>query len=112
MEVSINLRKSKVVKITIPKEIDFIDHMVEKYVLSKTVRVLAWCKRFIDNLVSNKKTSSALFTEETQAIMKLLIKQAQAENEVMENFKDKSVKPNLKKDQDVIYMCKGRIQRE
>ena len=53
-------------KITIPKEIDFIDHLLEKYVLSKTVRVLAWCKRFIDNLVSNKKTSGALLTEDNK----------------------------------------------
>jgi hypothetical protein len=47
----------EVMKVTIPKEADFVNSLLEKFRLSKTVRVLAWIKRFIDNLVYGKKVN-------------------------------------------------------
>ncbi|CAB4021136.1 Hypothetical predicted protein, partial [Paramuricea clavata] len=59
----------EVMKVTIPKEADFIDSLLEKFQLLKAVRVLAWVKRFIDNLVYGKKVNGPLATEEMQRQM-------------------------------------------
>ena len=99
-------------KVTIPKEADFVDSLLEKFQLSKTVRVLAWVKRFIDNLVYGKKVNGPLATEEMQKQMQFLIKRAQSESEILENFKYDSTRLNLQKNDEGIYVCKGRIQGE
>ena len=59
----------EVMKVTIPKEADFVYSLLEKFQLSKTVRVLAWVKRFIDNLIYGKKVNGPLATEEMQRQM-------------------------------------------
>jgi hypothetical protein len=100
----------EVMKVTIPKEADFVDSLLEKFQLSKTVRVLAWVKRFIDNLLYDKKVNGPLATEEMQK--QFLIKQAQSESEILENFKYDSTRLNLQKNDEGIYVCKGRIQGE
>ena len=102
----------EVMKVTIPKEADFVNSLLEKFRLSKTVRVLAWVKRFIDNLAYGKKVNGPLATEEMQKQMQFLIKQAQSESEILENFKYDSTRLNLQKNDEGIYVCKGRIQGE
>ena len=97
-------------KVTIPKEADFVNSLLEKFRLSKTVRVLAWVKIFIDNLVYGKKVNGPLATEEMQKQMQFLIKRAQSESEILENFKYDSTRLNLQKNDEGIYVCKGRIQ--
>jgi hypothetical protein len=102
----------EVMKVTIPKEADFVNSLLEKFRLSKTVRVLAWVKRFIDNLVYGKKVNGPLATEEMQKQMQFLIKRAQSESEILENFKYDSTRLNFQKNDEGIYVCKGRIQGE
>ncbi|XP_028405809.1 uncharacterized protein LOC114528390 [Dendronephthya gigantea] len=102
----------EVMKVTIQKEADFIDCLLEKFGLTKTVRILAWVTRFIDNFVCGKKVNGPLVTEETQKQMKFLIKRAQSESEALEIFKVDSTRLNLQKNGEGIYVCQGRIQGE
>ncbi len=88
----------EVMKVTIPKEADFVDSLLEIFQLSKTVRVLAWVKRFIDNLIYGKKVNGPLATEEMQKQMQFVIKRAQSESEILETFKNDSTSNLLKKE--------------
>ena len=87
----------EVMKVTLPKEADFIDHLLEKLQLTKTLRVLAWVKRFIHNLVHGKKVKGPLATEEIQDQMRFLAKRAQTESETLETFKSDLSRLNLQK---------------
>ena len=102
----------EVMKVTVPKEADFIDNLLERLQLTKTLRVLAWVKRFIDNLVRGKKVKGPLVTEEIQDQMRFLVKRAQTESETLETFKSDLSRLNLQKNDEGLYVCKGRIQGE
>ena len=92
------------------KEADVIDHLLQKFNLSKTVRILAWVKRFIDNFVYRKNVNGPLVTEETQKQMQFLIKRAQFESEALETFKVDSARLNLQRNDEGVYVWQGRIQ--
>ena len=98
----------EVMKATMQKEADVIDYLLQKFNLSKTVRILAWVKRFIDNFVKRKNVNGPLVTEETQK--QFSIKRAQLESEALETFKVDSARLNLQRSDEGVYVCQGRIQ--
>ena len=102
----------EVMKVTLPKEADFIDNLLEKLQLTKTLRVLAWVKRFTHNLVHGKKVKGPLATKEIQDQMRFLVKRAQTESETLETFKSDLSRLNLQKNDEGLYVCKGKIQGE
>ena len=105
-------RLKEVMKVAIPQKVDFIDSLLEKFQLSKTVRILAWVKRFINVFVRGKKVDGPLTTEEVQEQMQFLIKRAQSESETLATFKDDTSRLNIQKNDEGISVCKGRIQGE
>ena len=56
----------EVMKATMQQEADIIDYLLQKFNLSKTFRMLAWAKRFIDNFAYRKNVNGPFVTEETQ----------------------------------------------
>ena len=94
----------EVMKATMRKEADVIDYLLQKFNLSKTVRILAWVKRFIDNFVYRKNVNVPLVTEETQKQMQFLIKRAQLESEALETFKVDSARLNLQRNDEGVYV--------
>ena len=99
-----------VMKATVQRKSDVIDDLLEKTVLWKTVRILAWVKRFAVNCRRSKRISGPLTTAETENQLKFLIKRAQGDGENSDQFKEHSQRLNLQKNEEGIYVCKGRIQ--
>ena len=85
----------EVMKATMQKEAGVIDHLLQKFNLSKTVHILAWVKRFIDNFVYRKNVNGPLVTEEMQKQMQFLSKRAQLESKALETLKVDSARLNL-----------------
>ena len=99
-----------VMKTTLQRK--FVDDLLERTALWKTVRVLAWIKRFVINCRSDGRNSGPLRTDETDEQLKLLAKRAQDDDEKSDQFKDHFQRLNLQKNEEGIYVCQGRIQGE
>ena len=99
-----------VMKAAVQRKSDVFDDLLAKTTLWKTVRILAWIKRFAVNCRRSKRISGPLTTEETEEQLKFLIKRAQEDGENSVQFKEHSQRLNLQKNEEGIYVCKGRIQ--
>ena len=85
------------------------NYLLSKYELLKTLRILAWIYRFINN--SRKVIKSGpLTSKEIERRRKYLIEQVQREVEHSEKFIDNKKRLNLHKNQEEIYECRGRIE--
>ena len=80
-----------------------------KYELHKTLRILGWMYRFINNSRKVKK-SGPLTTEEIERRKKYLIMQAQEEVKHSEKLIHNQKRLGLHKYQEGIYECRGRIE--
>ena len=101
-----------VTKTTLEGKSDFVDDLLERTALWKTVRVLAWIKRFVINYRSNERNSGPLRTDETDEQLKLLVKRAQDDGDKSDQFQKHFQRLNLQKKEERIYVCQGRIQGE
>ena len=99
-----------VMRTAVPRRSDDIDNLLTKTALWKTVRILAWIKRFVVNCRRINRISGPLTTEELEEQLKFLIKRAQEDGENFVQFKEHSQRLNLQKNDEGIYVCKGRIQ--
>ncbi|XP_028394878.1 uncharacterized protein LOC114519022 [Dendronephthya gigantea] len=99
-----------VMKTTFQRKSDPVDDLLAKTSLWKAVRILAWMKRFAANCRRKEKIRTPLRTEETEEVMKFLIRRAQQDGEKFDHFKEHCERLNLQKNEDGIYVCKGRIQ--
>ena len=97
-------------KATVQKKSDAIDNLLEKTALWKTVWILACVKRFAINCRRSKRISGPLMTAETENQLKFLVKRTQGKGENSDQFKEHSQCLNLQKNEEGIYVCKGRIQ--
>ena len=96
-----------VTKTTLEGKSDFVDDLLERTALWKTVRVLAWIKRFVINYRSNERNSGPLRTDETDEQLKLLVKRAQDDGEKSDQFQKHFQRLNLQKNEERIYVCQG-----
>ena len=71
----------EVMKVNNPKLAGCVNSLLANFQLSKTVRILAWVRRFIDNFVYSKKVNGPLTIKEIQKQMQFFIKRSQSECE-------------------------------
>ena len=86
--------------------------ILRKHSLTKTLRIGAWIKRFLDNSRVNvdSRQHGPLTTNEIDQQRLWWIKQAQAEAKEDSKCQNDSVQLNLQADADEILKCKGRVQ--
>ena len=75
----------------------------------KAFRISTQIPRFINNCRKNKK-SGPLTTAELLNQKKLCIKREQKKVASSDRFDDNEKRLNLEKNDDIIYVCKGRLQ--
>ena len=80
--------------------------------MTKTLRIGAWIKRFLDNSRVNvgSRQHGPLTTNEIDQQRLWWIKQVQAEAKEDSKCQNDSVQLNLQADADEILKCKGRVQ--
>ena len=98
----------KILQATVQRDPDSIDELVERMSIGKTLRLLAWVRRFADKCRKRETLKVPLTAEETGNPLKFLIKRAQ---EGAENNPD-CAKLNLQRNDLGIIECRGRIQGE
>ena len=86
-----------------------IDTFLNKFTLRKTLRILCWINRFLNNCRKNK-VSGPLTADKVLVQRKFLIKREQNLYGNTENFQISRQSLNLKMNQEGIYECHGRIQ--
>ena len=90
---------------------DELDQLLNKHDFWKTIRITARMSRLASNAKSSRsKVVGPLTTEETNRQTKVWVKRVQQRNEETETFKEDRQKLNLQKNDEGIYVCKGRIQ--
>ena len=91
---------------------DELDRVMEKYDYWRAIRVTSWVYRFVHNAKSKRKEriKGPLTTEETRKQVIFWVKRIQSRCEETNRFKDQQLQLNLKKDEEGIYRCMGRIQ--
>ena len=89
-----------------------LDNLLDKFKFSKVIRIIAYAKRFLKNarLRKQDRTSGPLTTTEIEESTICSIKVIQEENANSDRFKIDQEMLNLVKNQQEIYICKGRIQ--
>ena len=100
----------EIMQMSVEREADTIDTLLERKSWWTTVRVLAWMKRFINNSKNNQRVKGPLSTTEIQEQISFMIKRAQRDVEETSQFKNDSLRLNLVKNEEGIYECRGRIQ--
>ena len=86
-----------------------IDTLLNKFTLRKTLRILCWINRFLNNCRKNK-VSGPLTADKVLVQRKFLIKREQKLYGNTENFEISRQPLNQKMNQEGIYECHGRIQ--
>ena len=91
---------------------DCFDEVLEKHTFWRAVRISAWVMRFLQNC-RNKKSNRVrgpLTTSETGRQVKWWIKREQERYSVTERFLEDQQRLNLQKNDEGIYVCRGRVQ--
>ena len=93
---------------------DELDMVLEKFQYRKSMRVMAWIKRFIQNCQAKKENrqTGPLCTEEVQRVRDFWIKKEQSKVEGYEKFEEARQQLGLKKNEQGIYVCHGRLEGE
>ena len=91
---------------------DDFDEVLEKHAFWRVIRISAWVTRFVQNCRSKKsnRVSGPLTTAETEKQVKWWIKREQERYTVTEKFLEDQQRLNLQKNDEGIYLCRGRIQ--
>ena len=94
-------------------EDNLFDKLLEKHELWKTIRIMAWIRRFIYNVKRcnrKKKISGAITTEETVTILNFWILKTQNEGQNSPKFEEDRARLNLQENNEGVLECRGRIQ--
>ena len=86
-----------------------IDTFLNKFTLHKTLRILSWINRFLNNC-RKSKVSGLLTADKVVVQRKFLIKREQNLYSNTKNFEISKQQRNLKLTQEGIYECHGCIQ--
>eukprot|EP00794_Sanderia_malayensis_P010615 gene10617-biopygen7759 len=92
----------EILNVTVSRTSDNIDEVIEKGTFWRTVRILAWCKRFIHNCRTSQRNKRPLTTDETNAQGNFLIKRAQGDVKDTERFDAELKRLNLRENEDRI----------
>ena len=92
-----------------PKE-DALWTLMEKYSYWKAIRVTAWVNRFLLNCKQGKRNIGPLSTTELELAKNHWVKKVQSDAQTAVGFEQQKEKLNLKKDEDGILRCHGRIE--
>ena len=107
-EVKISKKHKSVVSTTVEIQDDF-DLIMYKFELNKALRIPASILRFVKNCRKNKK-SGPLTTVELVNQNKNYINREQKKTVSSGRFEDDTKRLNLKKNDEGVYICKGRHQ--
>ena len=90
---------------------DAVHELVSRFPYKKTMRITGWIKRFTKNCqrVGEQKIAGPLTTDELQEATESWVRQTQLDGEKSANFVKHQSQLNLKKDNEGIYRCYGRI---
>ena len=91
---------------------DCFDEVLEKHTFWRAVRISAWVMRFLQNCRNKKsnRVSGPLTKSETGRQVKWWIKREQERYSVTERFLEDQQSLNLQKNDEGIYVCRGRVQ--
>ena len=104
-------RTKEVFAVAVDTRDDF-DEVLEKHTFWRVIRISAWIMRFLQNCRSKKsnRVRGPLTTAETVKQVKWWIKREQERYSVTEKFLEDQQRLNLQKNDEGIYVCRGRIQ--
>ncbi len=88
---------------------DVFDDLLANNTLRRTLRVLAWVRRFIHNCQSQEKRVDPLDTDEVGAAKSWWIRRIQSRDVTEVHYKETSARLNLRTDEQGITVCGGRI---
>ncbi len=93
-------------------ESTILEKVLKKHPLSKTLRIGAWIKRFLDNIRVKEdcRKYGPLTTEEIDQQRLWWIKQVQNDAKEDPNFQSETVQLNVQEDADGVPKCNGRVQ--
>ena len=91
---------------------DNFDEVLEKHTFWRVIRISTWITRFLQNCRSKKssRVSGPLTIAETEKQVKWWIKREQERYSVTEKFLEDQQRLNLQKNDEEIFVCRGRIQ--
>ena len=91
---------------------DDFDEVLERHTFWRTIRISAWVMRFLQNCRSKKwnRVSGPLTTAETEIQVKWWIRREQQRHSVTYKFLEDQERLNLQKNDQGIFVCRGRIQ--
>ena len=91
---------------------DDFDEVLERHTFWRTIRISAWVMRFLQNCRNKKwnRVSGPLTTAETEIQVKWWIRREQQRHSVTDKFLEDQERLNLQKNDQGIYVCRGRIQ--
>ena len=91
---------------------DTLHQVLEKHGFWQTIRITSWVARFIENCKKGKKhrLSGPLTTCETVKQVKFWVGRAQNSQLNTDTFHEDQLKLNLQKNEEGLYVCRGRIQ--
>ena len=93
---------------------DEVDELLQKHTFWKSVRILGWITRFVNNckakLAKTVKQSGPLTTTETEVQVELLVKKFTERQIETEQFKNEQLRLNLQRNVNGLFECRGRIQ--
>ncbi|XP_028418109.1 uncharacterized protein LOC114543229 [Dendronephthya gigantea] len=91
-----------------------VDELLQKHTFWKSVRILGWITRFVNNfratLGKTRKQSDPLTTTETETQVELLVKKFTERQIETEQFKNDQLRLNLQRNVNGLFECRGRIQ--
>ena len=103
----------EIMRITVQKDKDLIDVLLKKKRFWKAIKILAWCRRFINNctkISKSDKLKGPLTRDEVEEQEIILIKKAQKDVLDSESFITDSKRLNLRENAYGIFVCHGRIE--
>ena len=91
---------------------DDFDEELKKHTSWRVIRISTWIRRFLQNCPSKKsnRVSGPLTMAETDKQVKWWIKHEQERYSVTEKFLEDQQRLNLQKNDEEIFVCRGRIQ--
>ena len=108
-ESEAKLTKS-ILKVAVESKVE-LDMVLEKYQYRKSMRVVAWIKRFIQNCQA-KKENRQTGQLAPKKVEDFWIKKEQSKVEGNEKFEEERQQLGLKKNEEGIYICHGRLEGE
>ena len=91
---------------------DYLDLVMRKYDLWKTIRICSWVVRFARNCRAKRqqRITGLITTEETANQLQFWVRRTQVRSPGTTKFEEDQMKLNLQQNKDGIFECQGRIQ--